>query len=218
MSRGRCPPPSSRTAPRWPASGKRELTALCTSHPAVRQWMSDALAHVFRQVPDLAGVYTITASENLTNCASHGDWRSCQRCKDAQRRGNHRRGHCRDRRGRPPRQPQGQRHRVRLGLAGPRRCPGHHRAVAEIGLADVGQRMGHADRARRDQDQSRRILDLRGRTGAAGRAALGGRQASRAEDGGRDPVQQHLRNRQRSLSPRHGPRGRALPQPGAGQA
>ncbi len=45
-----------------------ELTALCTSHPAVRQWMGNALAHVFREVPDLAGVYTITASENLTNC------------------------------------------------------------------------------------------------------------------------------------------------------
>ena len=59
-----------------------ELTALCTSHPAVRRWMSNALAHVFREVPDLAGVYTITASENLTNCASHGDWQSCQRCKD----------------------------------------------------------------------------------------------------------------------------------------
>ncbi len=59
-----------------------ELTALCTSHPAVRRWMSNALAHVFREVPDLAGVYTITASENLTNCASHGDWQPCQRCKD----------------------------------------------------------------------------------------------------------------------------------------
>ena len=59
-----------------------ELTALCTSHPAVRQWMGDALAHVFREVPDLGGVYTITASENLTNCASHGDWNSCPRCKE----------------------------------------------------------------------------------------------------------------------------------------
>ncbi len=59
-----------------------ELTALCTSHPAVRQWMGDALAHVFREAPGLGGVYAITASENLTNCASHGDWRSCDRCKD----------------------------------------------------------------------------------------------------------------------------------------
>ncbi len=58
-----------------------EFTALCTSHPAVRQWVEDALAHVFREVPDLGGVYAITASENLTNCASHGGWRSCERCK-----------------------------------------------------------------------------------------------------------------------------------------
>ena len=49
-----------------------EFTAMCTSHPAVRQWMGDALTYVFRQVPDLGGVYAITASENLTNCASHG--------------------------------------------------------------------------------------------------------------------------------------------------
>lgn len=58
-----------------------ELTALCTSHPTVRQWMGDALTHVFRHVPDLGGVYSITASENLTNCASHGDWRSCPACR-----------------------------------------------------------------------------------------------------------------------------------------
>ena len=58
-----------------------EVTALCTSHPAVRQWMGDALAHVFQQVPDLGGIYAITASENPTNCASHGNWRSCDRCK-----------------------------------------------------------------------------------------------------------------------------------------
>lgn len=57
-------------------------TALCTSHPAVRRWLRDSLTHVFRQVPDLAGVFTITASENLTNCASHYNWRACLRCKD----------------------------------------------------------------------------------------------------------------------------------------
>lgn len=58
-----------------------ELTALCTSQSAVREWMGNALAHIFREVPGLGGVYTITASENLTNCASHGDWGSCARCK-----------------------------------------------------------------------------------------------------------------------------------------
>jgi len=60
---------------------EKELTALCTSHPAVRQWMADALAHVFRAVPDLSGIYAITASENLTSCASHGRWQTCERCK-----------------------------------------------------------------------------------------------------------------------------------------
>jgi len=59
-----------------------DLTALCTSHPAVRKWMSDALAYIFHEVPELAGVYAITASENLTNCASHGGWASCKRCKN----------------------------------------------------------------------------------------------------------------------------------------
>jgi hypothetical protein len=58
---------------------ERELTALCTSQPAVRQWMTDALAHVFSNVPGLAGVFTITASENLTSCASHGGRNECFR-------------------------------------------------------------------------------------------------------------------------------------------
>ena len=62
--------------------GEGGFVALCTSHPAVRQWMGDALAHVFRQVPDLGGVFTITASENLTNCAVRGNWRSCPHCKN----------------------------------------------------------------------------------------------------------------------------------------
>ncbi len=60
---------------------EEDFTALCTSQPAVRQWMGDALAYVFRQVPDLGGVYAITASENLTNCASHGGWRACEHCR-----------------------------------------------------------------------------------------------------------------------------------------
>lgn len=59
-----------------------ETTALCTSCPEVREWMSDALAHVFREVPGLGGIYAITASENLTSCASLGRWKDCGRCKD----------------------------------------------------------------------------------------------------------------------------------------
>lgn len=59
-----------------------DSAALCTSHPEVRRWMTDALAHIFREVPKLGGIYAITASENLTNCASHGGWSGCARCKD----------------------------------------------------------------------------------------------------------------------------------------
>ena len=55
--------------------------AICTSAPEVRQWIEDALAHVFRSVPGLGGVFTISASENLTNCASHGRHADCPRCK-----------------------------------------------------------------------------------------------------------------------------------------
>jgi hypothetical protein len=58
-----------------------QLTAMCTSNPAVRKWMSDAFAHLFHEVPDLGGVFAITASENLTNCACRGQQAECPRCK-----------------------------------------------------------------------------------------------------------------------------------------
>ncbi len=58
-----------------------ENGTLCTSNPEVRRWMSDALASVFAQVPGLGGVFTITASENLTSCASHGQQAQCERCR-----------------------------------------------------------------------------------------------------------------------------------------
>ena len=55
--------------------------ALCTSVPEVRQWLGDSLHYVFSRVPGLGGVFTITASENYTNCWSHGrDGAGCPRC------------------------------------------------------------------------------------------------------------------------------------------
>ena len=56
---------------------------MCTSDPAVRAWMADALAYVFREVPELAGVFTITASENLTNCARHSIGRNAPAARTA---------------------------------------------------------------------------------------------------------------------------------------
>ncbi len=54
--------------------------AMCTSVPLVRQWLKESLTGVFRQVPGLGGVFTITASENLTNCWSHQNGNQCPRC------------------------------------------------------------------------------------------------------------------------------------------
>ncbi|MBI4581945.1 MAG: hypothetical protein HY718_19765 [Planctomycetes bacterium] len=57
-----------------------EYVAMCTSSPAVRGWITDALRRVFAEVPDLGGVFTITGSENLTNCWSHYNGGQCPRC------------------------------------------------------------------------------------------------------------------------------------------
>jgi len=70
-----------KTRPDLAGVHEEQHAALCTSQPEVREWMSDALAHVFSNVPGLAGVFTITASENLTSCASHGRWKDCPRCQ-----------------------------------------------------------------------------------------------------------------------------------------
>lgn len=55
--------------------------AMCTSAPEVRRWITDSLRYVFEHVPGLGGVFTITGSENLTNCYSHRrDGGGCPRC------------------------------------------------------------------------------------------------------------------------------------------
>jgi len=55
--------------------------AMCTSDPEVRRWLRDSLEQVFSQVPGLGGIFTITMSENLTNCASRWHRERCPRCK-----------------------------------------------------------------------------------------------------------------------------------------
>jgi len=68
--------------PEMKGAGEGEYFAMCTSSPEVREWLSEALTYVFKSVPDLGGVFTITASENLTNCASHGRSAECPRCRE----------------------------------------------------------------------------------------------------------------------------------------
>ena len=54
---------------------------ICTSVPEVQKYLGDAVASICRAVPDLAGFFTISASENLTNCWSHHGGGSCPRCQ-----------------------------------------------------------------------------------------------------------------------------------------
>jgi len=54
--------------------------ALCSSAPEVQQYLREAVAGVFRAVPKLAGAFSISGSENLTNCWSHYQGASCPRC------------------------------------------------------------------------------------------------------------------------------------------
>lgn len=64
--------------------------AMCTSTQTVRDWIRASLGHIFQQVPELGGIFTITMSENQTNCFSHGGaWgdkyplaAGCPRCSE----------------------------------------------------------------------------------------------------------------------------------------
>jgi hypothetical protein len=53
---------------------------LCTSVPEVKKFIADSIATICRAEPDLGGFFSITASENLTNCWSHGGGAKCPRC------------------------------------------------------------------------------------------------------------------------------------------
>jgi hypothetical protein len=58
------------------------VRTLCTSKPEVLQWLSQATERIFTQAPNLGGVFTITASENPTNClARTGYDKACNVCE-----------------------------------------------------------------------------------------------------------------------------------------
>ncbi len=61
-----------------------ECYALCTSEPEVLLYLENSCRSLFEKAPGLAGVFTITMSENNTNCFSktHIDKISCPRCKN----------------------------------------------------------------------------------------------------------------------------------------
>jgi len=57
-----------------------DYATLCTSVPEVQQYLVDSVATICGRVPELGGFFTITASENLTNCWSHHRGMECPRC------------------------------------------------------------------------------------------------------------------------------------------
>lgn len=65
----------------WRGVAEQEFNAVCTSAPEVRATLRDGVADLCRAVPELGGFFTITASENLTSCWSHGRGGECPRCK-----------------------------------------------------------------------------------------------------------------------------------------
>ena len=61
--------------------------AMCTSQPEVKEYLYSGMKRLFELVPDLAGFFTITMSENMTNCISRtaGGPVECPRCKERDR-------------------------------------------------------------------------------------------------------------------------------------
>lgn len=60
-----------------------EFYAMCTSTSEVQNYLYQSMKQLFALVPDLAGYFTITMSENLTNCYSRmPEGMQCARCKE----------------------------------------------------------------------------------------------------------------------------------------
>lgn len=61
-----------------------EKACLCTSTEAVQNYLKDSIESICKAVPLLGGFFTITRSENVTNCYSHTENSptGCPRCKN----------------------------------------------------------------------------------------------------------------------------------------
>ena len=70
--------------PAWKGMPSRDGLSftVCTSHKPVLDALSSGIAELFRTVPELGGILTITMSENLTNCCSrpNGITSQCPTC------------------------------------------------------------------------------------------------------------------------------------------
>ena len=59
---------------------QRGVATLCTSQQPILDYLRESTAWLFQEVPELAGVFTVTMSESATNCYSLGNVEQCPRC------------------------------------------------------------------------------------------------------------------------------------------
>ena len=75
-----CPVSFFAARPNLKGVAEGDFAALCTSVLEVREYLASAVGSICRAAPGLGGFFTITGSENLTNCWSHGNGKACPRC------------------------------------------------------------------------------------------------------------------------------------------
>ena len=63
---------------------KKDCASMCVSDRRVLDYLRDAMASLFTNVPGLGGFYTINFSENLTHCKSSTVGEECPKCKDVE--------------------------------------------------------------------------------------------------------------------------------------
>lgn len=68
-----------RKYPHLRGTREEDFYAMCTSQPEVKHYLEDAAFRLFDRAKGLAGIFTISMSENLTNCISRGG-DICPRC------------------------------------------------------------------------------------------------------------------------------------------
>jgi hypothetical protein len=68
------------TRPQMKGIVSGDRAALCTSNSDVQSYLVQSVESICRAVPDLAGFFTITASENMTNCWYASRTPDCPRC------------------------------------------------------------------------------------------------------------------------------------------
>ena len=69
--------------PNLKGTNEGDFYSMCTSEQAVKDYLYNGVKSLFKNAPDLAGYFSITMSENLTNCYSRiaAGTKVCSRCK-----------------------------------------------------------------------------------------------------------------------------------------